>query len=195
MTTPFDAAVFVSQVHALRPELLRFAQSKLANAAWAEDAVSETILAAVEKPGSFGGRSRLKTWLVGILKFKLVDQLRHHGRELTVLAREDDEDLEDLEDLLFAPDGHWRQMPADWGDGFAALQRQEFFDVLALCHENLPALQARVFMMREWLELDAAQICEELSITPSNLWVLLHRARLRLRGCLEQRWFLSGESA
>ena len=177
----------MAEVEALRPALLKFALAKLPNAAWAEDAVSETILAAMERPASFGGRSRLKTWLVGILKFKVIDQWRHHGREATVLDRDDDEDLEDL---LFAPDGHWRQMPEDWGDGFAALQRREFFEVLSLCHENLPALQGRVFMMREWLELDADEICAELGITPSNLWVLLHRARLRLRGCLEQRWFL-----
>lgn len=187
MTQPdIDPAAFMAQVEALRPELLRFAQSRVANDAWAEDAVSETLLAAMEKPASFGGRSRLKTWLIAILKFKLVDQMRHHSREATVLV---DEDGEDLEDLLFSADGHWRQMPAHWGDGCAALEQREFFEVLEMCHELLPSLQARVFMMREWLELDTEQICTDLAITPANLWVLLHRARLRLRGCLEQRWF------
>ena len=185
---PIDPAGFTAQVEALRSDLLRFAHARLSNAAWAEDAVSETILAAMERPASFGGRSRLKTWLIAILKFKLVDQMRHHSREATLLV---DEDGEDIEDLLFAPDGHWRQMPADWGDGCAALERREFFEVLQMCHELLPSLQGRVFMMREWLELDADQICTELAITPNNLWVLLHRARLRLRGCLEQRWFQS----
>ncbi len=165
---------------------MRFARCQLRNDAWAEDAVSETLLAALEKPGSFGGRSQLKTWLVGILKFKVIDQLRRHTREATVLV---DEDGEDLEDLLFEADGHWRQMPADWGSGYAALEQRQFFEVLERCHDLLPPVQGRVFMMREWLELDAPQICKELEITTTNLWVLLHRARLRLRDCLERQWF------
>ena len=65
-----------SQVGALRPQLLRFARTQLRNEAWAEDAVSETLLAAIEKPQSFAGQSQLKTWLVGILKHKVIDQLR-----------------------------------------------------------------------------------------------------------------------
>jgi RNA polymerase sigma-70 factor (ECF subfamily) len=180
---------FSRQVEALRSDLLRFARSQLRNDVWAEDAVSETLLAALEKPGSFAGRSQLKTWLVGILKFKVIDQLRHHAREATVLV---DEDGEDLEELLFQADGHWCEKPRDWGDGFAVVEQREFLEVLEQCHALLPPVQGRVFMMREWLELDTAEICKELAITSTNLWVLLHRARLRLRDCLEQRWFQAG---
>jgi len=183
---------FAEQVETLRPELLRFARSQLRNEAWAEDAVSETLLAALEKPGSFAGRSQLKTWLVGILKFKVIDQLRHHSREATVLV---DEDGEDLEELLFQADGHWRRKPDDWGDGFAAVQQREFLEVLEQCHALLPPVQGRVFMMREWLELETDEICKELTITSTNLWVLLHRARLRLRECLEKSWFVSTTGA
>jgi RNA polymerase sigma-70 factor (TIGR02943 family) len=178
---------FAQQVESLRPQLMRYARSQLRNEAWAEDAVSDTLLAALEKPQGFAGASALKTWLVGILKHKLIDQLRRHAREATVL---DSEDGEDLDALLFDETGHWRNTPVDWGDQPEALfgQRQ-FLAVLDACVEKLPGVQGRVFMMREWLELDSEEICKELAISTTNLWVLLHRARLRLRECLQLNWF------
>lgn len=179
-------AAFGQRVEALRPQLMRFARTQLRNEAWAEDAVSETLLAALEKPGAFAGQSQLKTWLVGVLKHKLIDQLRRHQREATVL---DGDDAEDLDALLFDASGHWREPPRDWGDPTAALGQRQFFEVLEACCEHLPPAQARVFMMREWLDLETAEICKELAITSTNLWVLLHRARLRLQACLQQRWF------
>lgn len=177
---------FARQVEALRPQLLRFARTQLRNDAWAEDAVSETLLAALEKPLSFAGLSQLKTWLVGILKHKVVDQLRRHAREAVSLSTDDGEDLDEL---LFDETGHWREMPEDWGNPEQALRERQFFDVLEACVQKLPGTQGRVFMMREWLELETEEICKELAITPTNLWVLLHRARLRLRECLQQSWF------
>ena len=93
---------FAAQVQALRPPLLRFARNQLRNDAWAEDAVSETLLAALEKPQSFGGQSQLKTWLVGILKHKVIDQLRRHTREATVLSSDDDADLVDAVNVALA---------------------------------------------------------------------------------------------
>jgi RNA polymerase sigma-70 factor (TIGR02943 family) len=182
---------FAAQVEGLRPQLLRFARSQLRNEAWAEDAVSDTLLAALEKPQSFAGNSQLKTWLVGILKHKVVDQLRRHSREATLLTSDDGEDLDEL---LFKPDGHWREAPQDWGDPEAACGQRQFFQVLEACIEHLPPTQGRVFMMREWLELETDEICKELAITSTNLWVLLHRARLRLRECLQSDWF-SGRRA
>src|SRR3982751_530162 len=101
------------QIAQLRPQLLRFARTQLRNDAWAEDAVSESLLAALEKPQAFGGQSQLKTWLVGILKHKVVDQLRRHAREAVLESPDDDADLDDL---LFAADGHWREAPPEWGD-------------------------------------------------------------------------------
>ncbi|PXW99273.1 RNA polymerase sigma-70 factor (ECF subfamily) [Sphaerotilus hippei] len=179
---------FAREIEALRPQLMRYARSQLRNDAWAEDAVSDTLLAALEKPHSYAGTSQLKTWLVGILKHKLIDQLRRHAREATVLSQDDEADLDDL---LFDQDGHWRTSPADWGDPEHCLGQQQFLSVLDACIERLPATQGRVFMMREWLELDADEICKEMAISSTNLWVLLHRARLRLRECLQQRWFVS----
>jgi RNA polymerase sigma-70 factor (ECF subfamily) len=177
---------FARQVEALRPQLLRFARTQLRNEAWAEDAVSETLLAALEKPQSFAGGSQLKTWLVGILKHKVIDQLRKQTREATLSS---DDDNQDLDELLFAADGHWREAPKEWGDPEHALRERQFFDVLEACVQHLPGVQGRVFMMREWLELETDEICKELSITSTNLWVMLHRARLRLRDCLQQGWF------
>lgn len=177
---------FAQAVQALRPQLLRFAHAQLRNDAWAEDAVSETLLAALAKPQAFAGQSQLKTWLVGILKHKLIDQIRRHSREVSTTTAEDNEDIDAL---LFNEGGGWREAPAEWGDPEAACGRREFFEVLEVCVDKLPGVQGRVFMMREWLELDSAEICKELSITTTNLWVLLHRARLRLQTCLQERWF------
>jgi RNA polymerase sigma-70 factor (TIGR02943 family) len=177
---------FARQVEALRPQLLRYARSQLRNDAWAEDAVSDSLLAALEKPRSFAGQSQLKTWLVGILKHKVIDQLRRHSRECTILSDDDDTDIDEL---LFAADGHWRDAQNDWGNPEQALGQRQFFEVLEACMARLPPVQGRVFMMREWLELGTEEICKELSITSTNLWVLLHRARLRLRDCLQQGFF------
>ena len=177
---------FAQAVQALRPQLMRFAHAQLRNDAWAEDAVSETLLAALAKPQAFAGQSQLKTWLVGILKHKLIDQIRRHSREVSTTTAEDNEDIDAL---LFNEGGGWREAPAEWGDPEAACGRREFFEVLEVCVDKLPGVQGRVFMMREWLELDSAEICKELSITTTNLWVLLHRARLRLQSCLQERWF------
>lgn len=177
---------FATRVQALRPELLRYARHQLRQDSWAEDAVSETVLAALERPQAFQGGSQLKTWLVGILKHKLIDQLRRQSREATVLTTDDEADLDEA---LFRADGHWREAPKEWGDPEHDLRQRQFFDVLEACVEHLPPTQGRVFMMREWLELDTAEICKELAITSTNLWVLLHRARLRLRECLQAGWF------
>ncbi len=174
-------------LEALRPVLLKYARLQLRNPAWAEDAVSETLLAALEKPQAFAGQSQLKTWLIGILKHKLVDQIRKNSRELSTTASDDDR--EDLDDLLFAADGHWRESPHDWGNPEDALRQADFMRVLEACVEKLPGQQGRLFMMREWLELDTDEICKALAITPTNLWVMLHRARLRLRECLQAGWF------
>ena len=184
MTDPALALV----LETVRPQLLRFARLQLRNDAWAEDAVSETLLAALEKPESFAGRAQPKTWLIGILKHKLVDQLRRHTRECS-LTRDDDEADAALEELMFDASGHFRQAPAEWGDPQAQLGQAQFMAVLDACVEKMPAQLGRVFLMREWLELDTHDICKELAITPTHLWVILHRARLRLRECLQIQWF------
>ena len=171
-----------------RSYLMRFARLQLRNEAWAEDAVSETMLAALSKPQSFGNRSQLKTWLVGILKHKVIDVLRQRQREV-VLVDDEGDGGEELDALMFKADGHYAQKPAEWGNPEQELNSRQFFAVLEACAEKLPAAMGRVFLMREWLELPSEEICKELQLTPTNLYVQLHRARLRLRECLEINWF------
>ncbi|WP_144264495.1 sigma-70 family RNA polymerase sigma factor [Polaromonas sp. C04] len=173
-----------------RSYLLRFARLQLRNEAWAEDAVSETLLAALSRPQSFDNKSQLKTWLVGILKHKVVDTLRQRAREVSYGGEDDTADgSEELDALVFKNGDHFASLPADWGNPEQDLNSRQFFEVLEACTEKLPAAMGRVFLMREWLELPCEEICKELKLTPTNLYVQLHRARLRLRECLELNWF------
>ncbi len=181
-------ASFEPQIVELRAYLMKFARLQLRNEAWAEDAVSETVLAALSKPQSFDSRSQLKTWLVGILKHKIIDLLRQHGREVSSSAADDD-DTDPLDYLGFKADGHFLEAPSDWGNPEQDLSSQQFMVIMEACANRLPATQGRLFLMREWLELSSDEICKELNLTPTNLYVQLHRARLRLRECLELNWF------
>lgn len=174
-----------------RTYLLRFARLQLRNDTWAEDVVSETFLAALSKPQSFANRSQLKTWLVGILKHKVIDLLRQRAREVSVdaLAEEAGHGDDELDALVFTADGHFATPPAAWGNPEQDLRSRQFFMVLEACTDKLPPTMGRVFLMREWLELSCEEICKELQITSTNLYVQLHRARLRLRECLDLTWF------
>ena len=180
---------FENQVAELRGYLLKFARLQLRNETWAEDTVSEVIVAALSKPQSFGQRSQLKTWLVGILKHKIVDALRLHGREVSQTEEDPDSNVDPLDYLGFHADGHYVEAPADWGNPEQNTSNRQFMQVLEACVSQLPPVQGRLFLMREWLELDSEEICKELVLTPTNLYVQLHRARLRLRQCLELNWF------
>lgn len=180
---------FEQQLVDCRGDLLRFARLQLRNNAWAEDVVSETLLAALAKPQAFQSRSRLKTWLIGILKHKVIDTLRLHGREISTSPANDDDSADPLDAIAFKPDGHFSQTPADWGNPEQDLSSRQFLMVMEACASKLPVMQGRLFLMREWLELSVEEICKELSLTPTNLYVQLHRARLRLRECLELNWF------
>lgn len=180
---------FLRQLEVQRPYLMRVARLQLRDQALAEDAVQDTLIAALTAQASFTGKSSVKTWLTGILKHKIVDAIRKKQREpILASSLSDEADLEDF-DALFKTNGAWESRPADWGDPEQALTRKEFFTVMDFCLERLPPNTGRVFMMREVLELDSAEICKECGITANNLWVILYRARVALRQCLEQHWF------
>ena len=172
-----------------RSYLMRFARLQLRNDAWAEDAVSETMLAALSKPQSFANRSQLKTWLVGILKHKVVDCIRQRQREVCLDTDDNSDGSAELDALAFKADGHFQTTPSDWGNPEQDLNSAQFFAVMDACCEKLPPVQGRIFLMREWLELSSEEVCKELKLTQTNLYVQLHRARLRLRECLEINWF------
>jgi len=170
---------------------MRLARLQLRNEAWAEDAVSETLLAAVEGLERFDGRSQVQTWAVGILKHKIIDQFRRSGREVALDAQEEIAEGDDL-DALFQADGHRVSPPGAWGDPEASLARVEFFTVLQTCIDRLPAPLARAFLLREWIELETAEICKEMQVTATNCFVMLYRARMRLQECLQENWFAAG---
>jgi len=176
------------ELEALRPLLVRFAALQLRNETLAEDVVQDALIAVLEKPDRFAGQSSLRTYVTGILKHKIVDVMRASRREFRIEAGEDQTDA-DVIDALFKPDGHTVDMPRRWGDPDATLEQKDFFRVLEVCLDKLPARTARIFMMREWLELDTDEICKELGISTSNAWVMLYRARVQLRECLDLNWF------
>lgn len=187
MASPDD---FRRQIEELRPYLLRYASLQLRDSAAAEDCVQEALLAALAGQASFAGRANLRTWLTGILKHKIIDHLRRSGRERPLNGADDDRAEADAVDALFAEDGHWRgDAPSDWGNPVAALENSRFRAAFELCLQRLPARTAQVFTMREVMEMTTEEICQELEITATNCWVMLHRARLTLRECLQLTWF------
>jgi len=177
-----------AEIAAMRPMLLRLARLQLRNETWAEDAVSEAVLAAVEGLGGFDSKSQLHTWVVGILKHKILDQFRRNQREIAVAAYAEAGEEEDW-DAFFRADGHRSSTPPAWGDPEAQATRNQFLAVLQTCMDRLPAPLARIFLLREWLELDTPQICRQMQVSSSNCFVMLYRARLRLRECLDATWF------
>lgn len=166
--------------------LYRYALSHTRDPQQAEEAVQETLLAALEARERFKGDASRRTWLIGILKHKLMDRFRREVRERPL-----DEDWPTGDapgDDCFAPDGHWRERPADWGDPEDALRQSQFLRVLQRCLDLMPKRLARLFLLREVHEESTDWICREMAITPANLWTMLYRSRLGLRQCLERHW-------
>ncbi len=185
--------------NALEPELwleahgdalFRYAYFRLRDAPLAEDLVQETLLAALQARDRFAGRSSVRTWLTAILKNKLVDHLRKHGREQSLDALTGPDGAPDqVMEALFVADGHWHSPPAAWANPQASLEQREFWRIFVDCLEALPRRQAEAFALCELDGLAGGEAGKVLGVSPSNLWVLLHRARLRLRRCLELTWF------
>jgi len=174
-----------------RPHLMRFALLQLRDRSAAEDAVQEALLAAIQGAERFAGQSSVRTWLIGILKHKIVDSIRKTARERATDLSSGDSGTEDV-DVLFESDGHFIEPPGEWASPERALEERRFFEALERCLQTLPKNTASAFMMRELLGLETEEICKELRITPSNCWVMLYRARMNLRACLERTWFLTG---
>jgi RNA polymerase sigma-70 factor (ECF subfamily) len=172
-----------------RAYLMRIARLQLRDDDAVQDVVQETMLAALASP-SFSGQSTLRTWLASILKHKIVDVIRARQRRAEVpesRAEESDPYREDFESP-FDGNGNWRDKPSPWGDPVEALNQRQFLDVMELCMEVLPPNTARVFVMREYMELEVDEIGRELKITADYIYVILYRARTALRRCLEKKW-------
>ena len=177
-------------------ELYRFALGRVGETVAAEELVQDTFVSALDALTSFRGQASERTWLFVILKRKLIDHYRRQARSPFVPLDLHPEQLPEAE--FFRPrDGHWRddQLPGSWavghdeGRGDTQLEQAELHQVLGACQRRLPAQQRAVFQLRFVEELPAEDICQQLHLTPANYWVLVHRAKLQLRRCLEQHWF------
>lgn len=153
----------------------------------AEEVVQETFVAALGNRKLFRTESSERTWLIGILKNKIVDQFRRSSRKETTVTVDDPEDL--LEQV-FTSSGSWRSVPRKWAaSAEQTLEDREFRRALVDCLSGLSPQAARTFVLREMEGLDTKEICKVLQISATNVWVMLHRARLGLRRCLEINWF------
>lgn len=188
-----DDPVFLEE---LRRYMLKFATLQLGNPEEAEDVVQEALVGALKSRASFNRAAALRTWVFAILKHKIADALRARARipPMQYGVRIDDEEEE--ADPLYNEYGAWREQhrPATWGDPEQALRETQFWSVFESCLTNLPARHARIFMMREFVELNTEEICRALDISSNSVFVSLYRARTRLRECLETHWFSKGAS-
>lgn len=166
--------------------LYRFARIRLRDHDIAEDMVQETFLAAWKARDNFKGESTRKTWLIGILKHKIIDHIRKQVRNRKL----DTELSQDPTSPLFNANQSWRDANHAWLDSPDKLfQDGEFRDALEQCLQHLPLRQRQIFVLREFAGEDAESICNSCEVTSTNLHVLMHRARLSLRKCLEKHGF------
>jgi len=194
---PKDASLDVSTaaLGLIRPDMLRFAKLQLGDMDAAEDMVQEAMESALRHLDGFSEKSSLKTWVFAILKNKIIDHLRQSRRttNFSSLVHDDDENGELLESL-FNDRGGWRDgpRPVAWPSPDEAVQSKQFWIVFETCLDLLAPKAGKIFMMREFLGFESEEICLQLNLTTSNLHVILHRSRLKLRGCLETGWVRSG---
>ncbi|WP_275288868.1 sigma-70 family RNA polymerase sigma factor [Halomonas elongata] len=192
---PSEPLTRTERLTALRPRLISFSRLHLRDNALAEDTVQEALMTALEKSESFAGLSGYETWVFGILKYKILDALREQKRRGTWQPLETEGDDESI-DRLFQQNGRWQETarPASWGEPDTLFENERFWQVFDACMISLPDNIARVFSLRELMGLSTEQICQEVGIKENNCWVILHRARLRLRSCLEKGWLEENNS-
>ena len=171
--------------------LYSFALLHIRDAHRAEDLVQETLLAALKSSKDFQNNSSVRTWLIGILKHKIIDQFRRQAREG---SNSTDDVLEEVEkqqlDDAFTDAGRWSNPIAEWGNPEQQLVDKEFWQFIERCTAGLSPKMAQLFILRDLWGLETEEVCKELEITPTNLWTTLHRARLGMRQCLEKNMHL-----
>lgn len=185
--------------HATRPEdwvglysdyLYSFAFSRLQDPDAARDLVQDTFLSALQKISQFEGRSSEKTWLTAILKNKITDVYRKKASGLKIDKNVGFTD-HDEQDFFDAETGHWTALhaPRAFGiESFDPLIQKELGDILRQCLQKLPGLWFSVFTMKHVDDEDTNTICTINRITPSNFWVIMHRAKVNLRACVQKNW-------
>jgi len=181
MAEPLNSDLWVEQYGDM---LYRYTLVRVKNPDAAEDIVQVTLLAALQAQHSFQGRSSEKSWLFGILKHKIFDHFRdlkkHRTYELT------SEDGPDPLENAYLPDGHWANIPKNWDtDPHKAAENSQLVEAMSMCLDKLSEKFRIIFVLKEIEGLASEEICKEMEIQPTNLWVILHRARNQLRKCLE----------
>lgn len=151
----------------------------------AEDLVQETFLSALSGLDGFRGESSEKNWLFSILKNKIVDHYRKKSRQQLVVSMPD---LRLMDDQWFDSDGSWAEekMPHDWESADAPVERKEVRKVILWCKDHLKSLQQAVFTLKYLEDIPSDEICKVLNISSTNYWILIHRARLKMRDCVEK---------
>lgn len=183
------ALLLTKKIARYRPALYRLALLQLRDKAAADDATQETMLAALEGIDRFRSEASVKTWLFAILRHKVVDVLRVRGRYVPPLREDSNAELDVTGfDTLFDAEGCWAAPKDIWADPETVVERKAFFKALEACLTTLPPRTARAFLMREWLDFAPAEISTELDVSAGNLRVLLYRARMQLRLCLDVGW-------
>lgn len=187
-STPELTQIPPQQIEEIRSQMVKFAMLQLKDPDLAEDVVQDALVNAYKNAGAFKGKSALKTWIFAILKNKIIDLIHYRKRTVTVSEICD----EDTPNHFFDERNHWDLNyfePNEWSNVKSSTYKQEFWTIFESCLEHLPAQQARIFMMREYLEMTSDEICQECAISTSNLHVILYRARLQLHACLSKNWF------
>ncbi|MFT3859236.1 MAG: sigma-70 family RNA polymerase sigma factor [Aquabacterium sp.] len=172
-----------------RGAMLRFAQLHLHPREEAEDAVQDALAALLSVDPALIARNDPRGYLFGILKHKITDRLRRRYRQSEVAC--EDALADDLDQVLFDDQDHWAPgvAPARWACPAEQLQTEQFFAVVDICVNKLPAKSARVFSMKNFLECEAEEICETLGLSKSDYWQCMSRARKQIQLCLTQNWF------
>lgn len=175
----------------LRAPMLSYARSKIDNPSVAEDCVQEALLGALEGISRFNRASTLKTWVFSILRFKLADAMRRQKRFADADAVTARDEAEQDFSVLFDEKGHWHpdSWPQRWQTPDDAASEQQLRTIIDLCVEHLPPRHAQIFLMREVLTMDTPTIVQATGLTTTHINVNLYRARMRLRECLNTRWF------
>ena len=166
--------------------LMRVARMELRDEHAAEDCVSDVLTQAYERRAAFRGDSSLRTWLTSILKNRIIDLLRKQWREQPI---EEAPSGEQEFDNLFDETGHYAQMPSHVRDPAELCQEEGFLSAVQRCVDKLPKRIGQVFVLREVFGSDTKELCKDLGLTTSNVWVQLYRARMMLRTCLEKTGF------
>ncbi|MFL5753590.1 MAG: sigma-70 family RNA polymerase sigma factor [Bacteroidia bacterium] len=169
--------------------LLNFAFLRINKQELAEDLVQDTFLSALKAKDQFRGDASEKTWLTGILKNKIIDHYKKASTRYEMREMDNSRAGADY-GYFFSEEhnGHWveKQGPSEWGE--SSLESKEFFEIFNQCMAKLPEKWAMAFSMKTIDELSSEEICKEMQLSSSNFWVIIHRAKLQLRACIEKNW-------